>query len=130
MKTVKNPELKNARATILTRAKYEINAGGVPEAFLTQLRCSREFAHKNQMKIFGELFVSGKDVMEDLDSLLLFLKEESMTHLLVTSADRLSRNHQTALKAIEQIKTIGVEICFTGVNDCDLLEYFKKISKQ
>ena len=117
MKTVKNPDFKNARATILTRAKYEIGSGGIPEAFKTQLRCSREFAFKNQIKVFGELFVSGKDVMDDLDSLLLFLKEESMTHLLITSADRLSRNHETASRAIEQIEAIGITICYTGVAD-------------
>lgn len=128
MKTVKiTQDLTNARATILTRANVDLAQGNspVPEVLLTQLRCCREFALDRKMKVFGELFITGKDVLEDLDTLLLFLKSESMTHLLVTSADRLSKNHEDAMEAIEKIKAIGVTICFTRVADRDLFKYFQ-----
>lgn len=117
--------LKGCRAVILTRSALEFKNGRVPAPLLKQIRICREFAYSNEMKVFGEFFVSGSDIRTELDGLILFFKEHSISHLIITNRDRLSRNFNDGLKIIKDIENAGITIIV--INETLLNEFTKSI---
>lgn len=117
--------LKGSRAVILTRSALEFKNGRVPEPLLNQIRVCREFAYTNGMKVFGEFFISGEDIVEEFDGLILFFKEHSISHLIVTNPNRISRKLDVALKIMKDIENAGIKVI--SISEFSLSEFAKRM---